>query len=109
MRLDSMCTGCVCRVSGEIRCSVCVGEPGGVRSKNTSEGVWWRKMGVEGAVCERDSSLLGWDQFYLINCYRNIYPGCSLSSSHDVFMCSGCVHRHGQGCREREKGRGGPG
>lgn len=36
--------------------------------------------------------MLGWDQFYLINCYRNIYPGCSSSSSQDVFMHSGCVH-----------------
>lgn len=55
------------------------------------------------AECKRDSSLLGWDQFYLINCYRNIYPGCSSSSSHDVFMCSGCVHRLGQWWREGEE------
>lgn len=49
---------------------------------------------------ERDSSLLGWDHFYPINCYRNIYPRRSLSSSHDVFMCSGCVHTLDQWWRE---------
>lgn len=42
-------------------------------------------------------SLLGWDRFYLINCYRNIYPGCDSSSSHDVFMCSKCLHTHWPG------------
>lgn len=44
--------------------------------------------------CGRDSSLLGWDQFYLINCYRNIYPGHSSFSSQDVFMCTECVCTH---------------
>lgn len=51
------------------------------------------KVGGGSAVWE-DSSLLGWDQFYLINCYRNIYPGHSSSSSHDVFMCTECVRTH---------------
>lgn len=34
----------------------------------------------------------GGDLFYLIDCCRNIYPGCSLDASLDVFMCFGCVH-----------------
>lgn len=67
---------------------VCGGESSGL--KIILKGVQRRKI-WEGGVSSQ------WDRFYLINCYRNIYPGCSLSSSHDVFMCFGCVLRRGQG------------
>lgn len=75
---------------------MCTGNTGGEQSKYTSRRLVRKKWGKvrKKAECERASSLLGWDWFYLINCYRNIYPVCDSSTSHDVFMCSKCLHTH---------------
>lgn len=68
---------CVCVCVRE-RCKSKYSDAGGVNRGSPSGG---RGRGVRG------DSRLGRDDFYLIGCYRNIYPG-----SLDVFMGFGCVH-----------------